>query len=293
MKKPQQAAPARQRSLGVLLILGAALSFSVMNLFVRLAGDLPTFEKAFFRNLISLFVACFLALRQGGGLRWQKGSLPALLARAGFGTLGLLCNFYAVDHMNISDASLLNKLSPFFAIIFSYFVLQETASGVEWLSVLAAFVGAAFVVKPTAGILTSLPALVGLVGGAAAGMAYTFVRRLGRQGERVVIVVLFFSAFSTLVTLPLMLAGWQPMTAGQLGWLLCAGAAASAGQLCITGAYTCAPAREIGVFDYTQVLFSAVLGFFFLNQLPDLYSMIGYCIIIGVAFAKWRYNLKH
>ena len=293
MKKPQQAAPARQRSLGVLLILGAALSFSVMNLFVRLAGDLPTFEKAFFRNLISLFVACFLALRQGGGLRWQKGSLPALLARAGFGTLGLLCNFYAVDHMNISDASLLNKLSPFFAIIFSYFVLQETASGVEWLSVLAAFVGAAFVVKPTAGILTSLPALVGLVGGAAAGMAYTFVRRLGRQGERGVIVVLFFSALSTLVTLPLMLAGWQPMTAGQLGWLLCAGAAASAGQLCITGAYTCAPAREIGVVDYTQVLFSAVLGFFFLNQLPDLYSMIGYCIIIGVAFAKWRYNLKH
>lgn len=63
------------------------------------------------------------------------------------------------------------------------------------------------------------------------------------------------------------------------------------GQLCITRAYTFAPAKEIGVFDYTQVLFSMLLGFAFLGQIPDVWSIIGYIIIIGMALIKWKYNL--
>ena len=39
-----------------------------------------------------------------------------MLLRSVFGTLGILCNFYAVDHLVLSDASMLNKMSPFFVI---------------------------------------------------------------------------------------------------------------------------------------------------------------------------------
>lgn len=59
---------------------------------------------------------------------------------------------------------------------------------------------------------------------------------------------------------------------------------AAGGQFSITAAYTYAPAKEISVFDYTQVIFAALLGFIFLNQIPDIYSVVGYIIIIGVAF---------
>ena len=75
--------------------------------------------------------------------------------------------------------------------------------------------------------------------------------------------------------------------------LLLAGAAATGGQLSITKAYTKAPAKEISVFDYTQVIFAAVLGLIFLGQIPDTLSIIGYIIIIGSAIYKWNYNLKH
>ena len=50
----------------------------------------------------------------------------------------------------------------------------------------------------------------------------------------------------------------------------------------------CAPAKEISVFDYTQVIFSAVWGFFFLDELPDRWSVLGYIIIGAVAVVKWR-----
>ena len=67
---------------------------------------------------------------------------------------------------------------------------------------------------------------------------------------------------------------------------------AAGGQFSITSAYTYAPAKEISVYDYTQVLFAAVLGFVFLKQVPDVYSLVGYVIIIGVAFWNFQRQKK-
>ena len=69
----------------------------------------------------------------------------------------------------------------------------------------------------------------------------------------------------------------------QLLFLLGAGVAATGGQLSITAAYTYAPAKEISVYDYTQVIFAAIWGFLFFGQIPDALSVIGYVIIIGAA----------
>jgi drug/metabolite transporter (DMT)-like permease len=46
------------------------------------------------------------------------------------------------------------------------------------------------------------------------------------------------------------------------------------------------------VFDYTQVIFAAILGMLFLGEVPTVLSFIGYAVIIGVAVFRWRYNLK-
>ena len=83
------------------------------------------------------------------------------------------------------------------------------------------------------------------------------------------------------------------MTSWQLIFLLLAGISAAGGQFCITKAYTKAPAKEISVFDYTQVIFAALLGLVFLGQLPDILSIIGYAVIIGSAVFKWAYTAKH
>lgn len=204
------------------------------------------------------------------------------------GTVGLICNFYAVDHLNIADANILNKLSPFFAILMSYFVLKEKANKVEWLCVATAFTGALFVVKPSFS-MEFVNAMIGVLGGFGAGVAYTFVRKLGKQGERGPVIVMVFSAFSCICTLPFFIFQYEPMSAQQWMILILAGCSAAGGQIFITKAYTKAPAKEISVFDYTQVIFAALLGFVFLGQIPDWMSVIGYIIITGSAVFKWNY----
>ena len=110
-----------QKTQGIVYVLVAAFGFSLMSMFIKLAGDLPSFEKAFFRNFVALIFITILMLRSRTSFRPERRNLPALFGRCFFGTLGLLCNFYAIGKLNLPDANMLNKLSPFFAIILSIF----------------------------------------------------------------------------------------------------------------------------------------------------------------------------
>ena len=276
---------------GVLFIVLSAFCFSCMNVCVRLAGEIPTIQKSFFRNAVALLIAVGVLLREGTGFRPEhRENWPCFLARAVFGTLGLLGNFYAVDHLLLSDASMLNKMSPFFAVIVSFLLLKERLNLVQGLSLIGAFAGAMCIVKPGLTNLDLVPSLIGLLGGFCAGTAYTLVRLLGQRGERNAFIVFVFSGFSCLAALPFLLFDPAPMTAGQIAALLGAGLFAAGGQFSVTAAYCNAPAREISVFDYSQVLFGAALGFFLFGDVPDALSLAGYVLICSMALWTFWYN---
>ncbi|MBQ7129103.1 MAG: DMT family transporter, partial [Clostridia bacterium] len=149
---------------GILLILGAAAGFAFMNLFVKLSGDLPTFQKAFFRNSVACIIASIAIFKNPKMLKTVKGNFGGILARSLFGLLGVILNFYAIGRLNIADASLLNKLSPFFAMVFSCFLLKEKVRKADWAIVALAFFGAVFVIKPSFSYEV-LPALAGFFSG--------------------------------------------------------------------------------------------------------------------------------
>ncbi len=278
------------RTRGVLCILGAALCFSAMSALVRLAGDLPVFEKAFFRNFVAAVIMTVVVAVRRVPVRIDRASRKWVLLRCVFGTAGLLLNFYAIDRLDLADANMLNKLSPFFAIVFSYFVLKERVRPVQALAVIGAFAGALLIIKPTGANMSLVPALGGFFGGMGAGAAYTCLRRATGAGVDSRIVVLCFSFFSCLVTVPFIAADFVMPTGRQLLLLILCGCCGAGGQFCITAAYTCAPAREISVYDYTQVIFSAALGFFLFGQLPDVWSFVGYAVIIAMAVVNFVYN---
>lgn len=282
-----------QKNKGILLIICSAFCFALMNMMVRFAGDLPSIEKSFFRNFVAVFFAFIALKRSHTPIRVPKGALKPLLLRSIFGTMGILCNYYAIDHLMLADASILNKLSPFFAILFSFILLKEKVHPFAAGCVITAFIGSLFIIKPVMGMFTtSLPAFIGLLGGLGAGIAYTYVRILGTHGVKGPFIVLFFSAFSCLVTLPYLIFDFHPMSFAQFGCLLLAGLFASGGQFTITAAYTYAPARDISIYDYSQIIFSTMLGFVFLGQIPDYLSFIGYGIIILSSLSMFLFQQK-
>lgn len=277
---------------GIFFIILSAFFFALMALFIRIAGDIHFVQKAFFRNLIAFFFALAIMIKNKEKITIRRKYLPDLLMRAVAGTIGIFCNFFAIEHLVLSDASMLNKMSPFFAILFSYLILKEKLNLRQGLIVFLAFIGSLFIVRPTTELFHNPASIIGLIGGIAAGAAYTFVRRLGQNGENKSMIVLFFSGFSCLVTVPYLIFSFEPMTAKQLAALIGAGLSAAGGQFSITAAYFHAPAKEISVYDYSQLIFSMLLGFVFFGQIPEFMSIIGYVVIIASAVMMFIYNTR-
>ena len=287
--------PSTNITKGILFLICSAFFFALMAVFVKLAGDIHFIQKAFFRNAVAFFIALGGTLkdvRQNGkqAIAIPKGALLFLFLRAIAGSIGVFGNFYAIDRILLADAAILNKMAPFFTILFSYIILKEKIRPVPMICIIIAFLGSILIVKPSFNFTQMLPTLAAFMGGVGAGLAYASIRKLSYLGCNGKIIILFFSAFSMLLSVPYLITSFNPMTGHQVLMLCCAGACAAGGQFSVTAAYYHAPANKISIYDYSQVLFSTLFGFIFFAQIPDWMSLAGYIIIITMAIINYIYT---
>ena len=275
---------------GILCILLSAFGFALMAMFVRLAdvcgdGQLPAVQKALFRNLVAAVIAGWAFFHRPSSssrsvsLPKSAGTWFNLLLRCVFGTVGIFANFYALTHIPVGNAMALNRTAPFFTLLMGWLILGQRMTLRQMLCVTGAFAGAMLVIKPGSGVFSG-PALVGLFGGFGAGAAYAFLHKLGRAGIDGAFIIFFFSAFSCAACVPFLVCGFVPMSLLQMCVLLAAGACAAIGQFGITWGYRFAEPRQVAVYDYSGIVFAAVLGFLAFGQLPDVFSVIGFAVII-------------
>ena len=269
---------------GILCIIIAGFGFALMSLFVKLSGDLPSMQKGFFRNIIAVFISSIPLIKH-----WKVINIPrnntgwlVLISRSVFGTIGLVLNFYAISHISLADSSIIQKLSPFIIIILSYIFFKEEMTKFQVFAIIIAFIGITLIIKPSGNNIISMGALAALLGALCAGIAYTCVRYLGTHNISGEFIIFFFSSLSSLMLLPYLILDYRTMTYYQLLMLLLAGISATIGQYGVTFAYKFAAAKNISVFDYSQVLFSGIFGYMFFGEFPDFQSLIGYVIVISV-----------
>lgn len=278
------------RNKGIVFIILSAFGFAMMSAFIKLSGDLPSIQKTFFRNLVSCIIAFSLILKYKENAFGNKENRKILILRSIFGTLGIILNFYAIDRLVLSDANMLNKLSPFFVIIFSAIFLKEKIKSNQAIAVIIAFIGALFIIKPTLNFAI-IPYVAGILGAIFAAAAYTCLRVLGGK-EKFYTVVFFFSLFSTVSIFPFAIMAYKSMTIIQFVYLVLGGVFASIGQFGVTLAYKYAPAKEISIFDYSNIIFSAIISILVFNVIPDKYSFIGYIIIFSASYYMFLNNKK-
>lgn len=262
-------------------MVASGLSFALMGAAVKLAGDVALPAKVFFRNLMTLGITGAVAWRLGQNPLTPTPHWPRLLLRSLCGLAGVFLYFLALGRMNLADASLLNKTSPFFVTIFAVFLLKEQFNRALVPALLAAFVGAILVIKPRFDY-AMLPALAGFGSGMFAGMAYALVRSLrGRESPNR--IILTFSLVSCLAMLPFLIAAPPQPSARQWLALLGTGVFGAGGQYGLTYAYHHARASRVSVFSYLHVLFAVILGLLIFGERPDTASVLGGVLIVGAA----------
>lgn len=285
---------------GILSLIASAFGFALMALCVRLCddfgGSISSFQKSFFRNIIAFTIALVVFSR--GALKREKGAsvfgnltpkaFLLLMTRSICGTVGIFANFYALGQITIAEGQTLNKTAPFFTVLFAWLFLKERVTLRQFWPLVLAFTGVVFIAKPGFAGEAAFPLAMGLLGGVGAGAAYACVRSMRTHGVDSAFIILFFSAFSSLAAIPFICHTFNPMTIAQVLILLGAGLGAAIGQFGVTLAYGFAAPREIAVYDYTNILFTAILGFIFFGQIPDVFSLLGFVAIIAAAFSLRR-----
>ena len=264
-------------------MLGSALFFAIMTAFVKLAGDIPSMEKALFRNAVSLVISFSILKSKKQPLWGKRENRTFLLLRAVTGAIGIILFFYSIDHLILADSSMLNKMSPFFVIIFARIFLKNPIKPFQISSLILALTGSALIIKPGFHFSSTLPAIVGITAAVLAGLTYTIVSYLGNK-ESSFTIVFYFSLISTVACLPFIFIRPVLPTQIQLIYLLATGAAAAGGQFMLTAAYKYAPAGEVSIYQYAQIVFASILGIALFSELPDLFSLVGYVLIFSAGF---------
>lgn len=275
------------------LMVLSALAFSAMQLMVRFSGSgghFSVMEQAFFRNLVSLIVVFFILRKKKIPLFGDKAARPWMFARSLTGLLGVLCFFYATSHARIADANILNKLSPFVVTLLSVFLLRERITPMRIIPLVIAFAGAWIVVGPS---MDSAPSamVVGLLSALFAGAAYAFVAKLKSKADPLQ-VVMYFSAFSVVCAGVLSIPGFVMPTWEELFYLLLIGVFGALGQVGLTYSFHLAATSDVSIYNYSGVVWSALLGWAFLGEALPASSIIGGALIILASLLTFFHKKK-
>jgi drug/metabolite transporter (DMT)-like permease len=273
----------------------SAFFFSVMSLLVKLVGErIPSQEVVFVRALVSLAMAYVIVRRAEPGNWGRRKGLLVIRGLMGFASLS--CFFYAIVHLPLADANVIQYTNPVWTAWLGWWLLGEALTTGEAVMSGAGLLGVLLIARPTAifggeGAARLDPAAVAvsLAGALFAAAAYVSVRRLSRT-EHPMIIVFYFTVVTVPASLPGMLAhavmphGWE--------WALLAGVGVTAllGQVFLTRGLVREPAGRATAIGYVQILFAAVWGLLFFREVPDTLSLLGAALVLAsvVVLARRR-----
>lgn len=266
--------------------LGASLMMAAMGAAVKSAAPLLGNEMVvFLRNAFGLAFLMPGLLRRGPGFLATR-RLPAHLGRSLFGLAAMYCFFFAIAHMNLAEAVLLNFSSPLFTAILAALWLKEPLAPKTLAAVFVGLAGIALILKP-GGSIWSAAAPVGVVSAILAAVAMLNIRRMG-DTEPTYRIVAYFALIGTLVSVVPLLWAWRTPPLAALGYMAAAGMFATVGQLLLTYSYASAPAAKVGTINYSTIVFAALIGWWLWGERPDALAMLGAILICcaGVLVAK-------
>lgn len=282
----------REKNLGPIYIVASSFFFALMAVFIRYSQEMAIFEQVVFRNLVISVLMFLLVVKEKRvhEMKVRDGKKEIFL-RSLFGFIGMVCNFYAVKHLNIADATAIAKISPFFIMIFAALMLGEKLEKHSILAILFSIVGMFMVVKPKFDG-SMVPSLVALAGALSAAMAMIMLSSVGKRvrGE---IIILYFGIFSTIACLPFLVGNFIIPKGKDLANLLMIGVSAGFGQLFLTMGYKLGKASEISVYNFSQIIFSILMGYFLFNERTDFISLVGMTIIILSAYYNYKRSIVY
>ncbi|MFQ5570617.1 MAG: DMT family transporter [Rhodothermales bacterium] len=270
---------------GLRYMVLAAFYFSLMGLLVKTAGQhLPPSEMVLARSVIALLLTYWM-LRRANVTPW--GNRKGLLFFRGLaGFMGLLCVFYSLTKLPLADATVIQYTNPVLTAILAALFLKESIGRREFLGLLSSMTGVILVAQPsfffgaTAHRLDLFAVGIALAGAAFSAIAYTTVRKL-RETEHHLVVVFYFPLVAAPASIPVMVP--EAVWPSPLDWcyLIGIGICTQIAQVYLTKGLHLEKAGRAMSMSYVQIVFAALWGFFFFQEVLDPLSLFGAVLVVA------------
>ena len=272
------------------MALGAVL-FALMGFFARLASAHVSWTLvATARATIGAVVALGVARLRGA--RTRVDDRRGIWARSLFGTLAMLCTFYAVGSPSISlgDSSTLVNLTPVFLAVLGPFVIGEHAGARVFVALPLSIAGVVLILRPAflfgggapLGTGGAFAASVAVLGSFFAAFAMMSLRKMGpRESPEAIVIHYSITAASVHAFLALLTWPVPVPSARDLAFMGAAGLSAGLAQLAMTRAYSMERAARVSGIGYLSVVVSAGLGAMALHEVPGVGALAGIALVIA------------
>ena len=279
--------------MGSLWMLVAGLLFACMGMLVKYGGaHFSSSELVFYRSFFGLFIVYAMLHRSNVLLSTQHWR--SHLWRGLSGTIAMLLFFYCIAVLPLATAVTLNYTSSLFLSALTVLVLKDKFHAPLSSALVVGFIGVVLLLHPTLEHDQLLPGMLGLISGLLAGVALLNVRQLGVLGEPGMRVVFYFNLIATLVSGVWMLRDeLHSLSLHDLPLLIAIGASATFAQLAMTRAYRTGQTLVVGSLAYSTIVFSALFGMLFWNELLSISAWLGIALIIASGMLSLRLAPTH
>ena len=275
-------------------MLLSTLFFGLMAITIRYASrTLPTFEIAFFRNAFGLLALLPILLHGGASLRTQQ--LPRYLLRSAIGIGSMLCGFWAIGHLPLSQAISLSYSTPLFVTIAAVIWLGEIVRKRRWAAVVIGFIGVLVIVRPGTSEF-SLGTLVAVLAAVLSAIVAIQIKQLSRFDPADTIVFYTYVFWVPLSLVPALFV-WQWPQGMEWTWLLLTGAFGTGGQLLWTRALRLGDVSALTPISFMQLPVVALAGYLLFGESIDRWTVLGAAIIFGanayIAHREAKLSRRH
>lgn len=272
---------------GVQFMLFSALGFALMSASVKHVSNyhIPVFEIVAARALVSLLLS-YLDVKRKRLSVWGNNK-PLLLARGMVGTMALICVYYSVTTLPLAEATILQYVHPVFTAALAVLFLKERIQSSTLICMILCIAGLLLIVKPEidGSAATELPlfsVFIALLGAFASSVAYVIVRKLS-QTEDSSVIIFYFPLVALPVSLLLIGDDFVQPDLYLTCILVLVGVFTQVGQFGLTKAMQSLAAGRASAYSYVQIVFSALIGIVFFNELPSLWTYLGGGLIVSGA----------
>lgn len=263
---------------GIVLILLSTIFMSCGDVVSKiLSQSLPPIQIAWLR-FASFLVLVLIGAAWRGPPRMFATRHPGLqVLRAVCMVASSLTFVTALTYLPVATATATSFIWPIFVMALSIPMLGEQVGIRRWLAAGFGLIGVLIVVRPGTTAFQPaalLPVLSSLI------WAFSMIITRRMSGLEEPTTTLAVSALIGFLVLTLLLPfGWREPTATELFLGAVVGASTALGHFLVILSCRFGSASLLAPFSYAQLVWATLLGMLFLNAVPDLWTLVGGCVI--------------